>query len=170
MYFSSFTDSICYLSRPGWPDPPLGPYLGDLTDQLQDDYGQGSFCTEFVAGGPKNYAYKVAIGGDLNKIKTIVKVRGISINSSCSDIVTFENLKAMVLGEKSGIRVDIPSRIDRAPGWKIVTRSTSKLWRVCLNKRRRIENNCTVPYGFRSVMLDSSDYDLIDCMEDLGEE
>lgn len=94
MIFHFFSaDSICFLSKVGYPEPPLGKYLGDLTDQLADDYGAGSFCTDFVAGGAKNYAYKVAVGGDLEKIKTVIKVRGISINSSCTDTVTFDRLK-----------------------------------------------------------------------------
>lgn len=163
-----FSDSICYLARPGWPDPPLGPHLGDLTDQLQDDYGPNSFCTEFVAAGPKNYSYRVAVGGDLQNIKTVIKVRGISINSSCANVVTFENLKKMVFNEKDSITVKIPSRIDRVPGWKVVTRSTSKLWRVCLTKRRRIGKTETVPYGFGGEVLDQDDYDLMDCMDTMG--
>ena len=44
------TDSIIYVCRPNEYDPPLGDYLGELTDKL----GNG----EFVSGGPKNYAYK----------------------------------------------------------------------------------------------------------------
>lgn len=156
-----FSDSICYLSKPGWEDLPLGPHLGDLTDQLEDDYGPQSFCTEFVSAGAKNYAYKVAVRGDVNNIKTVVKVRGISINSSCSDTLTFDNLKKLVF-ENEIIHVKIPSRIERVKGWRIVTKSSTKLWRSCLNKRRCIENNQTVPYGFQSAVLTQDDYNLID--------
>ena len=28
------TDSVIYVHEPGKPDPPLGDYLGDLTDEL----------------------------------------------------------------------------------------------------------------------------------------
>ena len=28
------TDSVIYVHQPGKPDPPLGNYLGDLTDEL----------------------------------------------------------------------------------------------------------------------------------------
>jgi len=168
LFFFFRLDSICYLARPGWPDPPLGRYLGDLTNQLEDDYGPNSFCTEFVAAGPKNYSFRVAVGGNLQDIKTVVKVRGISINSSCADVVTFENLKAMVKGEKELVTVHVPSRIDRVPGWKVVTRSTSKLWRVCLTKRRRIDETETVPYGFQGVVLNQDDYDMIDVFVNLG--
>lgn len=162
------TDSICFLSRPGWPDPVVGSYLGDLTDQLSDDYGPGSFITEFVSGGAKNYAYKVAVGGHLDNIKTVIKVRGISINSSCTDIITFDHLKTMVLGAKGQKReVNIPSQITRLPGWTIVSRPTQKTWQVCLNKRRRIDKERTVPYGFTSTTMDNDDMDLIDVLSSL---
>ena len=47
------TDSVVYVHEPGKPDPPLGDYLGELTDELNGDY-----ITTFLSGGPKNYGYK----------------------------------------------------------------------------------------------------------------
>ena len=38
--------------NPVKPEPLLGDYLGDLTDELDGDY-----ITTFISGGPKNYAY-----------------------------------------------------------------------------------------------------------------
>ena len=64
-----YTDSVIYVSKPGKPEPPLGNYLGDLTDELDRDY-----ITTFVSGGPKNYAYHTAGG------KSETKVRGITLN------------------------------------------------------------------------------------------
>jgi hypothetical protein len=52
------TDSIIYISREGEYDPPTGNFIGDMTDELEE-YGCGSYITEFVCGGPKNYAFKV---------------------------------------------------------------------------------------------------------------
>jgi hypothetical protein len=49
------TDSVVYTSRPGEWKPELGDYLGDLTDEVPDNR-----IIEFVTGGPKNYAYKIA--------------------------------------------------------------------------------------------------------------
>ena len=169
MYFL-LTDSVCFLSKPGHPEPPTGQFLGDLTNQLEDDYGPGSFCTEFVSGGPKNYAYRVAVQGDLQKIKTVIKVRGITINSSCSDTITFERLKEMVLNNVGKTDVNIPSQIARLKGWKIVTRPTSKTWQVCLTKRRRIDTSVTTPYGFTGSLLDNNDHELLDALEELYNE
>ena len=61
------TDSVIYVHEPGKPDPPLGNFLGDLTDELDGDH-----ITTFVSGGPKNYAYVT------NKGKSQTKIRGIT--------------------------------------------------------------------------------------------
>jgi hypothetical protein len=160
------TDSVAYISRPGEPDLPLGTHLGDLTDQVAEDYGQGSFITEFVAGGPKNYSYKVAVCGDVTRVKYCIKVRGVSINKSCSDLVTFDNLKAMVMGEEGNFTVPIPRQIARLPGWKIVTRPTSKNWQSKNTKRRCLDSNRTVPYGHNPWHDQSEeDQELLEAME-----
>ncbi|MBW0532615.1 hypothetical protein O181_072330 [Austropuccinia psidii MF-1] len=144
------TDSCAYISRPGLPDLPIGTHLGDLTDQVEESYGPGSYIVEFVAGGPKNYAFRVAVGGDLNKTKLTIKVRGVTINKSCEELVTFDNLKSMVLGEKQKVTVHIPHQIARLPSWNIVTRPASKNWQAVNTKRRRVDTCHTVPHGFNA--------------------
>ena len=42
------TDSVIYVREPGKFEPPLGDYLGDLTDELDP----GDYITTFVSGGP----------------------------------------------------------------------------------------------------------------------
>ncbi|KAK3918145.1 DNA polymerase [Frankliniella fusca] len=164
------TDSVAYISRPGEPDLPLGTHLGDLTDQVEEDYGPGSFITEFVAGGPKNYAYKVAVGGDPTNIKVCIKVRGISINKSCDDLITFDNLKAMVMGNTERLTVPIPHQIARLPGWKIVTRSTRKIWQAVNTKRRRVCVEHTVPFGYNAwTMATEEDQELLEVMDLLAD-
>lgn len=46
------TVSVIFTSRPGEWVPPLGPYLGDLTDELNDGSPGEDYITEFVSGGP----------------------------------------------------------------------------------------------------------------------
>ena len=41
------TDSVIYVHEPSKSDPPLGDYLGDLTDELD----VGDYITTFVSGG-----------------------------------------------------------------------------------------------------------------------
>jgi hypothetical protein len=160
------TDSVAYISRPGEPELPLGTHLGDLTDQIEEDYGPGSFITELVAGGPKNYAYLVRVHGDPANVKVCIKVRGISINTSCDQLVTFENLKSMVLGDTERLTVPIPHQIARLPGWKIVTRPSTKNWQAVNTKRRRVDVANTVPHGYKGwTMADEEDQDLLEAMD-----
>ncbi|XP_052131334.1 uncharacterized protein LOC127751597 [Frankliniella occidentalis] len=159
------TDSVAYISRPDQPELRLGTHLGDLTDQIEEDYGPNSYITEFVAGGPKNYAYKVAVGGDTNNIKVCIKVRGISINKSCDSLVTFERLKSMVMGERDKTTVPIPLQITRLPTWKVVTRPTTKNWQAKNTKRRRVDLANTVPHGFNAWSeADEEDQGLLEVM------
>ncbi|XP_053388330.1 uncharacterized protein LOC123549617, partial [Mercenaria mercenaria] len=46
------TDSVVFTSSKGQWEPPLGDFLGDLTDEVPNNQ-----ITKFVTGGPKNYAY-----------------------------------------------------------------------------------------------------------------
>ena len=47
LYFD--TDSVIFTSQPDEWMPPLGDYLGELTNELDDD----DYITTFVSGGPK---------------------------------------------------------------------------------------------------------------------
>ena len=43
------TDLVIYLSQPGQPEPRLGNYIGDLTDELAGDH-----ITRFASGRPND--------------------------------------------------------------------------------------------------------------------
>ena len=79
------TDSVIYVHEPGKPEPPLGDYLGDLTDELDGDY-----ITEFMSGGPKNYAYVT------NNDKRVMKVRGITLNYATLQKLNFEVMRNLI--------------------------------------------------------------------------
>ena len=46
--FYKDTDSVIFLYKEGAYNPPLGDYLGQMTDELD-----GGVITEFVSAGPK---------------------------------------------------------------------------------------------------------------------
>ena len=103
------TDSIVYLTQPGQPEPRLGNYIGDLTDELG-----GEHITVFVSGGPKNYGYKTNTG------KTEVKVRGIMLDCTARQKVNFESMCELVFlrakcGVTGTVTVDIPFRSREIP-------------------------------------------------------
>jgi len=62
------TDSVIYISRPGCYDPPLGDYLGQLTNELD---GSG-YIEKNLSAGPKNYSYMLTNSNDKDN-KTVCK-------------------------------------------------------------------------------------------------
>ena len=138
------TDSVVYVHEPCKPDPPLGDYLGDLTDELN-----GGYITTFISGGPKNYGYVTNTG------EAILKIRGISLTyDACKtlNIGTMHDLvdSYVVDGARNEkVTINIPNKITRDKKEKhIVTKRTKKDYRVVYNKRVVNENYETVPYGY----------------------
>ena len=137
------TDSVIYVHEPGKPEPPLGDYLGDLTDELDGDY-----ITEFMSGGPKNYAYVT------NNDKRVMKVRGITLNYTTLQKLNFEVMCNLIdlyvdCGIQDKVTVDNPFQITRdKKNKKIITKSMSKDYQIVYNKRVVKENYGTVPYGY----------------------
>lgn len=135
------TDSVIYASKEGQYDPPLGDYLGELTDELSE----GEYIEEFVSGGPKNYAYKT------NKDNETCKVRGFSLHYTNSQLINFETVKTLVTDPKScaNITVTNPNKICRDKRKrKLYNRKEMKNYQMVYTKRRRIDNFDTVPYGY----------------------
>ena len=137
------TDSVIYVHEPGKPEPPLGDYLGDLTDELDGDY-----ITEFMSGGPKNYAYVT------NNDKRVMKVRGITLNYATLQKLNFEVMCNLIdlyvdCGIQDKVTVDNPFQITRdKKNKKIITKGTKKDYQIVYNKRVVKENYGTVPYGY----------------------
>ena len=124
--FCTTTQTLIFVSKPDDPEPPLGPYLGELTNELKDGH-----ITTFISGGPKNYCYKTSS----NKIET--KIRGITLNCTARQKVNFDVIRALVyLHAKCNITgqvtVDIPFKITRETKTKNIKtkRMTTELYMI----------------------------------------
>ena len=137
------TDSVVYVHEPGKPEPSLGDYLGDLTDELDGDY-----ITSFSSGGPKNYAYVT------NNDKRIMKVRGITLDYATTKKLNFEVMHSLLhlyikCHIQGKVTVDIPFKITSdKKNKKIITKRMKKGYQIAYNKRVVKENYETVPYGY----------------------
>jgi len=103
------TDSVVFIQlRDAAALVEIGDCLGTMTSELKPN----EIISEFVSGGPKNYAYKT-----LNSVrgaeKTVCKVRGITLNYSASQPVRFEKIKDMILecDEKETITIRTERKI-----------------------------------------------------------
>ena len=134
------TDSVIYVSSPGKYDPPIGDYLGELTNELK----KGEHIVEFVSGGPNNYAYKTNRGNEM------CKVRGFTLHVTNSQLINFESVKRMVLDpSETTITVTNPQKICRDKGKrKLYNREEQKNYQMVYTKRRRLDNYDTEPFGY----------------------
>ena len=138
------TDSVIYIHEPGKPDPPLGDYLGDLTDELD----AGDYITTFISGGPKNYAYIT------NNGKSETKIRGITLDYAATKKINPSIMRDLVhlhvnCHTEAKVTVDIPFKVTRDKKEKnIVTKRMKKDYRIVYNKRVITENYETLPYGY----------------------
>ena len=132
------TDSVVYTVEPGKTKLPLGDYLGELTNELQD----GDHITEFVSTGPKAYAYKTLFG------HTSTKLKGFTLNYTNSQQVNFASMKRLV--ENGGsVRTVNPSKICRNVVQSIIySVHEEKNYKVVYDKRVRQQDNTTLPYGY----------------------
>ena len=83
-----YYESVIYRWSPGLPSIPIGDYLGEMTDELKDD-----FIGEFVLGRAINYDYRTR-----NK-KVECKVRGFTLNYRGASILNFDSMKQNILSE-----------------------------------------------------------------------
>ncbi|XP_031340970.1 uncharacterized protein LOC116169082 [Photinus pyralis] len=147
------TDSIIYVSAPGQYEPPLGQYLGELTDELEEE-GVGSYIKEFVSGGPKNYAYKAWSSSKQCDV-TVCKVKGISLTYKTSQLINFDKIRDMVLEKEETEPILVSSKlITRTAEHNVLTMNTSKLYRLNSTKRcfSSIDGSSR-PYGFKKLRL-----------------
>ena len=79
LYFD--TDSVIFKHKHEEYQPPIGDFLGDLTDELG-----GKHIVEFVSARPKNYAYKLSDG------TTYCKVKGFTLNHENAKKINFDTM------------------------------------------------------------------------------
>ena len=133
------TDSIIYIHKSQLYNPTLGSYLGELTDELDDPE---DYIVEFVAGGPKNYAYLT------HKGHTVCKVRGFRFNYHNQQLVNFYKMKEIVHQDLNTKIITQHFKINRdMKQFKLYSLLQNKTYRVCYTKRY-LDEHVSYPYGY----------------------
>ena len=112
-----------------------------------------------MSGGPKNNAHKT-FNTVTRAEKTVCKVRGITLNYNASLLVNFEKIKDTILkgDERDTIIVHTQSKIKRKRGKggdgsvNIISEPEDKTYRISFFKRRRLNDNSSVPFGYIKEM------------------
>ena len=148
------TDSIIFSVKEGEYSPPLGSYLGQLTDELTckelgctKENCAGHWIEEFVSCGPKNYSFKVNTG------EVICKVRGFSLNYKSSLILNFNSMKeALFCWKKKQPKelITVKTELCRSKNDReVFNRVIHKHYGVVFDKRFVKPDFTTVPFGYR---------------------
>ena len=85
------------------------------------------------------------------------KVRGMTLNYSTSQLVNFDSIKDMILKGAPPVTVHADRMIKRTRGGgedggacvSIITEPEDKIYRISFYKRRRRDNNTSVPFGYK---------------------
>ncbi|XP_057183236.1 uncharacterized protein LOC130549912 [Triplophysa rosa] len=125
-------------------EPPLGPYLGNLTDEV----GLGSFISEYASGGPKTYGYRT------NTNKICMKAKGITLNAVNSEAIRLDTLIGLVNhyvggdGTSRHILARMDGIVRDKKRFTLHNKSVDKCFRVNYNKRVLLDDYTTLPYGY----------------------
>ena len=102
---------------------------------------------EFVTGGPKKYAYKIA-KPDKDGHTTICKVRCITLNYRNSLTINFDTIKDIVINNRDDVKtVRDDFKITRDHK-RLSTVHQDKDYRIVFDKRVLMQDYSTRPYGF----------------------
>ena len=150
------TDSVIFTNHP--PNqftPKLGPYLGELTNELtcssvqcnNSDCSGKHVITKFVSCGPKNYAYR------LNSGQVICKIRGFSLSHSNSQVLNFASMKKSLyawMKNSDSTVVTVKTEICRnKQDVTLVNKQVVKKYGVIFDKRVVQADFSSLPFGFR---------------------
>lgn len=133
------TDSVVFKSEPGGYRPEISPQVGKMTDELSGDY-----ITTFVSNGAKSYAYRTGGGS------TVIKCKGFTLNKLAADQITFDVLEDMALAEENNkVKINQGYKIVRQrKRLRICTETSEKTYTRTFDKRVRIQDNSSIPYGY----------------------
>lgn len=121
------TDSCVFTGNPSRGDfmPKLGKKLGDLTDEISDQFGPGAKCFSFVSTGPKCYSMKIVLPN--GETKQIIKSKGITINNVSETIVNYDGLRDLVRNQDAVKQVPTTNFVRKDGGNIYLVDSTKKL-------------------------------------------
>ena len=147
LYFD--TDSVIFVYENQYYKPNVSNFLGEMSDEIKDKFGVGSYISEFYSTGPKVYSYRV-VKPDGTTI-TEIKAKGLSQTIEANKVMNFETIKQKALQKANHLETEdtfVPQQQFRSDKrHEVTTRLGYKKFNLTSNKRRIIDNT-TLPYGW----------------------
>ena len=150
------TDSVFLLLPDGMEGPRTSTLLGDLKDEIEDEFGEGYRIICFYSSGPKSYTYTV-VDPKGQVVKKELKLKGIQLSSQASEVVNPETIQTLTTN---------PSQVFKVPQWQIArdmknrrlfNRTCNKRFTFTSSKRWFVPDSetCdTLPFGYCYSPLD----------------
>ena len=134
LYFD--TDSIVFVQKADTYVPRIGSFLGQMTDEIADEYGTDARLTEFHSIGPKTYAFKIETSSGP---KYSLKAKGLSQTVDSSPVLNFNQIRDMAQSTSRSIpctTVSVPQNQFRTSVQHIVSsHHMTKKFEVTSDKR-----------------------------------
>ena len=161
------TDSCVFISREGEYEPSLGPYLGELTSELES-YGPEAYIYKFISGGPKFYGYQVMKAD--GSLDSVCKVKGLRLNFRNSQKVNFESIEKLIAHsldnendkndtsreeyDECNYKIKLKFRsIKRTNDNDVISVDETKTCCTVLRKRRFLTHEYSLPFGYRNNIV-----------------
>ena len=135
------TDSVIFKKRVGSYSPEISQLVGGMTDELD-----GEYIVEFIANGPKNYAYKTSSG------RECIKVKGFRFSDKVASQLTFDKLREIALIDQEKVLevVDNVRFVKELNTLQVCTvTGGTKTYRKVLDKRVFDKEGNSIPFGYR---------------------
>ena len=151
------TDSVVFLYDPENPkhkypsnktkDLPSNIRFGNSLGEWEDEMKKGWEIKEMIIGGAKSYSYRKH-NCKTNETEYVVKQKGITLDKDCASVFTFNNIKDMVLNNKT---IESPKRFQftyNSHTKDIETRYVSRTAKQTIDSKRVVVSNDTYPFGY----------------------
>ena len=139
------TDSIIFLSTTSIEYMPtlFDSELGQFKDELK-----GKWIVEFVSAGCKNYAYV------LNDGTCVCVIKGFALNGLVNLKLNFENIKNIVLNDRSKKIIIDQTIFSRDKfNFTVSTKQIAKNYAFVFDKRILKQDLTTLPFGFNQSII-----------------
>lgn len=132
------TDSIMYIDN-GKNTVKTGDLLGEWTDELG-----GGYMKKYLATGPKSYYYNT------NDDKETTKCKGFTLNHKTLEKINAETMEKLIDGEIANEVINFNQITRDVKTKNLVNKDSTKTLSFNFDKRIRVDNYDTLPYGYTS--------------------